>query len=310
MYGRDGLPCRRCGTTITKTRVGGRGHLVLPSLPAVGLGRSTSHSTGWVRAVAPARPRLGRMGRTYKTEAVRAALVPARGGRPSPASVHARSRTGGGGREGGAQDEVALRRSPRALLARGAHAAPGLRGAAHRHGRVARRSAPARERGSIPAVGRPRRRRGDAAPVRRGGAERARLRGADAFLRGARRSPGRVERARVLSIRSRSPSSSSCSGSRATCPISRDVSSAAGRRRWSATSRARAVPCARRARRARRSCSRRRASAASSQLLWTPLAETHGLGLGERAVRDVLAVVVATYEFHGGFRLRTLAASS
>ena len=45
-------------------------------------------------------------------------------------------------------------------------------------------------------------------------------------------------------------------------------------------------------------------------LLWTALAETHGLGLGERAVRDVLAVVVATYEFHGGFRLRTLAASS
>ena len=31
----------------------------------------------------------------------------------------------------------------------------------------------------------------------------------------------------------------------------------------------------------------------------------HGLGLGERAVRDALAVVVAAYEFHGGFRLRT-----
>ena len=43
-------------------------------------------------------------------------------------------------------------------------------------------------------------------------------------------------------------------------------------------------------------------------LLWTPLAETHGLGLGERAIRDVLAVVVASYEFHGGFRLRTLTA--
>ncbi len=43
-------------------------------------------------------------------------------------------------------------------------------------------------------------------------------------------------------------------------------------------------------------------------LLWTPLAEARGLGLGERAVRDVLAVVVASYEFHGGFRLRTLSA--
>jgi DNA repair protein RecO (recombination protein O) len=43
-------------------------------------------------------------------------------------------------------------------------------------------------------------------------------------------------------------------------------------------------------------------------LLWSPLADAHGLGLGERAVRDALAVVVASYEFHGGFRLRTLSA--
>src|SRR5918996_5921101 len=43
-------------------------------------------------------------------------------------------------------------------------------------------------------------------------------------------------------------------------------------------------------------------------LLGSPLADAHRLGLGERAVRDVLAVVVASYEFHGGFRLRTLTA--
>jgi DNA repair protein RecO (recombination protein O) len=43
-------------------------------------------------------------------------------------------------------------------------------------------------------------------------------------------------------------------------------------------------------------------------LLRSPLAEAHGLGLGERAARDALAVVVAAYEFHGGFRLRTLTA--
>ena len=43
-------------------------------------------------------------------------------------------------------------------------------------------------------------------------------------------------------------------------------------------------------------------------LLWSSLAEAHGLGLGERATRDALAVVVASYEFHGGFRLRTLTA--
>jgi hypothetical protein len=43
-------------------------------------------------------------------------------------------------------------------------------------------------------------------------------------------------------------------------------------------------------------------------LLFSPLAEAHALALGERAIRDALAVVVASYEFHGGFRLRTLSA--
>ena len=43
-------------------------------------------------------------------------------------------------------------------------------------------------------------------------------------------------------------------------------------------------------------------------LVVSPLADAHGLGLGERAVRDALAVVVSSYEFHGGFRLRTLSA--
>ena len=41
-------------------------------------------------------------------------------------------------------------------------------------------------------------------------------------------------------------------------------------------------------------------------LLWSPLADVHGLE--DRASRDALAVVVASYEFHGGFRLRTLTA--
>jgi DNA repair protein RecO (recombination protein O) len=44
-------------------------------------------------------------------------------------------------------------------------------------------------------------------------------------------------------------------------------------------------------------------------LIWSPLSEAHGLGLSERALRDALAVVVASYEFHGGFRLRTLASA-
>jgi DNA repair protein RecO (recombination protein O) len=43
-------------------------------------------------------------------------------------------------------------------------------------------------------------------------------------------------------------------------------------------------------------------------LLARPLAEAPGLGLSERAKRDALRVITASYEYHGGFRLRTLSA--
>ena len=43
-------------------------------------------------------------------------------------------------------------------------------------------------------------------------------------------------------------------------------------------------------------------------LLAHPLADAVPLGLGERARRDALRVITASYEFHGGFRLRTLSA--
>src|SRR4051812_14835919 len=43
-------------------------------------------------------------------------------------------------------------------------------------------------------------------------------------------------------------------------------------------------------------------------LLAHPLADAVGLALGERASRDALRVVTASYEYHGGFRLRTLSA--
>lgn len=43
-------------------------------------------------------------------------------------------------------------------------------------------------------------------------------------------------------------------------------------------------------------------------LLASPLAEAVGLGLTERASRDALRVVTASYEYNGGFRLRTLSA--
>ena len=43
-------------------------------------------------------------------------------------------------------------------------------------------------------------------------------------------------------------------------------------------------------------------------LLARPLADAVGLALGDRAARDALRVVTASYEYHGGFRLRTLSA--
>jgi len=43
-------------------------------------------------------------------------------------------------------------------------------------------------------------------------------------------------------------------------------------------------------------------------LLAQPLADAVRLGLSERARRDALRVVTVSYEFHGGFRLRTLSA--
>jgi DNA repair protein RecO (recombination protein O) len=43
-------------------------------------------------------------------------------------------------------------------------------------------------------------------------------------------------------------------------------------------------------------------------LLRSPLADAAALGLTDRAARDVLAVITASYEEHGGFRLRTLSA--
>lgn len=43
-------------------------------------------------------------------------------------------------------------------------------------------------------------------------------------------------------------------------------------------------------------------------LLRTPLADAGAVGLSGRAARDALAVISSSYEFHGGFRLRTLSA--
>ena len=44
------------------------------------------------------------------------------------------------------------------------------------------------------------------------------------------------------------------------------------------------------------------------ELLRRPLGEAQGAELTERAARDALGVIAASYEYHGGFRLRTLSA--
>jgi DNA repair protein RecO (recombination protein O) len=44
-------------------------------------------------------------------------------------------------------------------------------------------------------------------------------------------------------------------------------------------------------------------------LLRTPLADAGAAGLDERASRETLAVITSSYEYHGGFRMRTLQAS-
>jgi DNA repair protein RecO (recombination protein O) len=43
-------------------------------------------------------------------------------------------------------------------------------------------------------------------------------------------------------------------------------------------------------------------------LLRRPLAEADAAGLSDRGAREALGVITASYEFHGGFRLRTLTA--
>jgi DNA repair protein RecO (recombination protein O) len=43
-------------------------------------------------------------------------------------------------------------------------------------------------------------------------------------------------------------------------------------------------------------------------LVATPLADAHDAGLSDRGAREALALVTASYEHHGGFRLRTLTA--
>jgi hypothetical protein len=51
------------------------------------------------------------------------------------------------------------------------------------------------------------------------------------------------------------------------------------------------------------------AIAAIEELLARPLAEAGDVRLQGRAAQEALGVVTATYEYHGGFRLRTLSSA-
>src|SRR5919106_6856589 len=104
----------------------------------------------------------------------RPALVALRRGRPRAPPLYGRSRADRRSREGDSPHEVALRRAPRAALARRASPPPGKRRARDGHGRPPRRLAPARTRGSAPSRRRARRRGGRPASLRRAGGEPAR----------------------------------------------------------------------------------------------------------------------------------------
>jgi DNA repair protein RecO (recombination protein O) len=51
-----------------------------------------------------------------------------------------------------------------------------------------------------------------------------------------------------------------------------------------------------------------RAFGAIDALLHRPLSEAHDVPVNERDAREIVSVITAAYEFHGGFRLRTLSA--
>ena len=126
-------------------------------------------------------------GRTSKSQVVVLRSIRYGGGRPDPASLQRRARPDRRDRQRRPEDEVALRSAPRAAVARRADAPPRRGRAAHDHRRRADPLAPHDPRGAVPAERRADRRRGDAAPARRAGGERARVRRAHAVPRRARR---------------------------------------------------------------------------------------------------------------------------
>ena len=188
-------------------------------------------------------------------------------------------------------------------------APPGLRRAPDRHRGLARspRITTTRE-DPYRLARRPRRRRGDASALHRAGGERACVHGADAFPRSARRDPQRGRRPRpaldplglsfqlkLLWLSGYLPHLDAC----VECGAVEDlvgylpsaggaVCRACGHGHGAALARGAARHPDAAARPARRRARRWRST--------------------DRGAREALAVVTASYEYHGGFRLRTLSA--
>ena len=160
---------------------------------------------------------------------------------------------------------------------------------------------------AVPPERRPDRRRGDAAPLRRAGGERARVRGARRASSTCSTSAGRATDRPALDplalvVPAEAPLALGLPAARDELRrVRRDrrarrLLGPRRRRRLRRSRAGRAAPLARRARRRSSGCSRRRSRTRV------------GAALSERARRDALAVVTSSYEEHGGFRLRTVSA--
>ena len=170
------------------------------------------------------------------------------------------------------------------------------------------RRAQGRTRGLLPALGRADRRGGDAPALQRAGAERARVHGLTRFLDLLDEAPHAADRPaldplglsfqlKLLWLSGYLPHLTSCAECAADDVALVGYSPRAG-----------GAVCA--------SCAGKTEAlalgpdgvAGIETLLAHPLADAAPLGLSDRARRDALRVVTASYEYHGGFRLRTLSA--
>ena len=161
--------------------------------------------------------------------------------------------------------------------------------------------------GSVPARRRPDRCGGDAAPLSRAGGERARLHRADPFPRPARRDPDAGSRSAGARLARPLLPAEAALGVGLQAPPRELRRVRRGRRARRLSSRRPAAPSAATAAQGR-SRSHSEGVRAIQTLVATPLADAGEAGLTASGAREALAIVRASYEHQGGFRLRTLSA--